>query len=140
MLKRFKRLQWLVIIPAIAFICQGCDRCRSDELPVISIVMQFQEQDTYILRGDLVEDRRIISTDVLQLPIALNADTIVYVFSKPNGQEWRLALAYERRADFESRGCGFFMNFRNVRVLPESTFSNVQLAVNPLAWNVTVTE
>ena len=140
MFQRFKKLQWLVIMPAIAFICQGCDRCRSDELPVIQIVMQFQEQGRYILRGDLVEDRLIISTDLLQLPIALNADTTVYEFYKLNGQMWRLALAYDRRTDFESRGCGFFMQFQNVRVLSESTFSNVRLVVNPWEWNVTVTE
>ncbi|AHM62592.1 hypothetical protein D770_21725 [Flammeovirgaceae bacterium 311] len=140
MVRKFKRLQWLVILPVIAFLCQGCERCRSEELPMLNVRMQFQEEGRYILRSDLLETRLILSNEVLQLPFSLTADTTVYDFLKMDGQVWRLAIAYNRRTGFEDTGCGFFLEFINARVLPETTFSSVQLQPGPIEWFVTVTQ
>jgi hypothetical protein len=140
MVQKIKRLQWLVLLPAIAFLCNSCDRCRSEELPLLRVRMWFQEEGTYVLRSNLLETRRIMSNEILELPFSLNSDTTVYDFLDMQGQVWRLALTYNRISDFEDTGCGFFMNYRNVRVLPESTFSNVQIFDNSPEWSVTVTE
>lgn len=79
-------MQWLVFLPAVAFLCQACNDCRSDALPMLNVVMQFQQEGEYILRSDLVETRTIRSDEVLLLPLALNADTTVYDFVEGQGQ------------------------------------------------------
>ncbi|WP_224995191.1 hypothetical protein [Cesiribacter sp. SM1] len=140
MLQEIKKLQWLVLLPVIAFLCNSCDPCRSEELPLLQVVMQFQQERSYVLRSDLLEGRRIWSNEILQLPFALNSDTTVYEFLDMRGKIWRLALTYDRISDFEDTGCGFFMELRNVRVLPESTFSDVQIQDNSSSWTVIVTE
>lgn len=85
-------------------------------------------------------DQNVRSDEVLLLPLALNADTTVYEFVDGQGQEWRLALAYDKILNFESSRCGFFLEFQNVRVLPESTFSEVRINANGIQWNVWLTE
>lgn len=136
----FKKLQWLVLLPAIAFICQSCRNCRSDELPVLRLTIQFQEDDLYTLSSNLVETRQILNNETLQLPLALHSDTTIYDVFNRSGQRWRLAIAYDRTTDFEDTRCGFFLDFRNVRVLPEPALSNIAFEDNRSMWNVWLIE
>ncbi len=140
MKQRLKNLQWLVLLPAIVILWQGCRECRSDDVPVLQLRVQMQNDGMYILRSDLQEPQPFFNNETLQLPLALNADTTVYEIFSREGRMWQLALAYNRRAGFEDRRCGFFLDMVNPRVLPQTSFSNVQVEDNDIVWNVTVTE
>lgn len=135
-----RRYTWGIPILALVFLVSACERCKSDELTVLEVEMLFQGDGPYVLESDLLESRVIDANERLTLPISLASDTTIYDFIKADGRRMRLALAYERVPEFENTKCGFFLNFRDPKVLPESEFVDVQLRIQDDLWFIRLQE
>jgi hypothetical protein len=133
---RFSPFCFFVPVLFLLMSCSG-NKCETQIEPTF-ILLDYQNFDnngplyTAELDGTLQIEADGASeslTSLNTIPFDMNRDSVTYYFYTP-GQVDTLAFSYQRTVKYQNKNCGAYMVFDDFKLLPKSSFTQVDFLFN----------